>query len=414
MTDSHEGFNPQLRPVEAFPMRIDGQEMTCLRDPLGMAEQPIFLNEPQAFLVSLMDGTNSLRDIQASFFRQTSELLPIDTLENLVKQLDEHHYLNSPSFQIYYDSLVQEFRRSPTRPARYAGSAYEGSEPALRRQLDGFFACPEGPGPIAAPDPSRPVRGLIAPHIDFHRGGPSYAHAYKALAEHPGADRFIVFGTCHNPMQRRFALTEKDYETPLGLAATDREFVRQLAAKLPEDYFQDEFAHRAEHSIEFQIVSLRYILAEQRKVKVVPILVGSFQDILVARQTAAEDPEVDGMVSAVKETMSELQARYCVIAGADLAHVGRHFGDSTGPSDAFLREVAQEDGKFLEHVERGEAEQVFRFIAAERDRRRVCGYPPIYMTLRCLENPRGTLLDYRQWVDLKAGAAVTFASLAFF
>jgi len=403
-----------LRPVEAFPMLVNGQDMTCLRDPLGLAEQPIFLNEPQVFLVSLMDGANSLRDIQASFFRHALELLPIDALENLVKQLDEHHYLNSASFRIYYDSLVREFRRSPTRPARHAGTAYEGNESALRRQLDGFFTCPDGPGPIAAPDVSQPVRGLIAPHIDFRRGGPTYAHAYKALAEHPGADRFIIFGTCHNPMQGRFALTEKDYETPLGAVATDREFVRQLAAKLPPDYFQDEFAHRAEHSIEFQMVCLRYVLREREEVKAVPILVGSFQDILVACNTAAEAPEVEGMVAAVKETMSELRARYCVIAGADLAHVGRHFGDLTGPSDASLSEVAQEDRKFLEHVARGDAEEVFRFIAAERDRRRVCGCPPIYMTLRCLENPRGTLLNYRQWADLKAGAAVTFASLALF
>ena len=57
---------------------------------------------------------------------------------------------------------------------------------------------------------------------------------------------------------------------------------------------------------------------------------------------------------------------------------------------------------------------VFRFIAAEDDRRRVCGYPPIYMTLRCLENADGKILDYRQWADLQAGAAVTFAGAVLF
>jgi hypothetical protein len=215
-------------------------------------------------------------------------------------------------------------------------------------------------------------------------------------------------------MERPFALTEKDYETPIGAAVTDRDFVRRLAAKLPQDYFQDEFAHRAEHSIEFQVVCLRHVLREPEEVKVIPILVGSFQETLATGKTAAEQREVEDMVAAVKETMSEVYARYCVIAAADLAHVGRHFGDSAGPSAAFLKEVEQEDRKFLEHVERGDAEEAFRFIAAERDRRRVCGYPPIYMTLRCLQDPHGTLLDYRQWADLEAGAAVTFASLAFF
>lgn len=397
-------------------MQINGKQVTCLRDPSGLSEQPVFLNGPQAFLVSLMDGSNSLRDIQARFFRQTAELLPLEVLENLVKQLDEHRLLNSPSFRVFYDSLVQEFLRTPTRPARHAGAAYEGERDALRRQIDGFFTGPGGPGPISAPDPAQPLRGLIAPHIDFGRGGPAYAHAYKALAEHPGADRFIVFGTCHNPMQRRFALTEKDYDTPLGLARTDAEFVRRLAARLPDtsNYFEDEFAHRAEHSIEFQMVFLQYELGARQDFKVIPILVGSFQDILVEGRTAAGDADVANMVTAIKGTMADLPGNYCVVAGADLAHVGQHFGDASGPTEASLREVANEDRKFLERVERCEAEEAFQFIAAERDRRRVCGYPPIYMTLRCLENPRGRLLDYRQWADLQSGAAVTFAALALF
>ncbi len=390
--------------------------MTCLRDLSGLAEQPVFLNGPQAFLVSLMDGTNSLRDIQAAFFRQTTELLPLEVIENLVKQLDEHRLMNSPSFRVFYESLIQEFLRAPTRPARHAGTAYEAEKDALRRQIDGFFAGSGGPGPAAAPDTGQPLRGLIAPHIDFHRGGPAYAHAYKALAEHPGADRFIVFGTCHNPMQRRFALTQKDFDTPLGIARTDTEFVRKLAARLQGkcDYFQDEFAHRAEHSIEFQMVCLEYTLGGRQDFKVVPVLVGSFHDILVEGKAAAVDADVAGMVAAVRETVAELPGETCVVAGADLAHVGRHFGDASGPTESTLREVEDADRKFLERVERGEAEEAFQFIAAERDRRRVCGYPPIYMALRCLENPRGRLLDYRQWSDLEAGAAVTFAALAFY
>jgi hypothetical protein len=36
------------------------------------------------------------------------------------------------------------------------------------------------------------------------------------------------------------------------------------------------------------------------------------------------------------------------------------------------------------------------------------------MTLRCLEKADGSLLQYRQWTDLHAGAAVTYAALAFY
>ncbi|PYU94488.1 MAG: AmmeMemoRadiSam system protein B [Acidobacteria bacterium] len=406
--------HPRLRPVEAFPVRLQGQDLVCLRDPAALAEQPIFLNGPLVLLVSLMDGSKSLRDIQAEFMRQTGEMLFIENIEELVGQLENHHYLDSPSFSAYYEALVQEFRKLPVRPATHAGAAYEGTAEGLRRQIDTFFEHPDGPGTTGVSDHGEPLRGLIAPHIDFHRGGPAYAHAYKALAEHPGADRFIIFGTCHNMIQKRFALTEKGYDTPLGCAETDQEFVRRLAAKLPEDPFVDEFAHRGEHSVEFQAVCLKYLLGDRHPFKIVPILVGSFHDIYSDGKTAVQDPEIQAMVDAVVEVMQEMPASYCLIAGADLAHVGRRFGDPSGPTERFLKEVEEDDRALLHLVEAGDAEGVFRSIAADNDRRRVCGYPPIYMTLRCLENPRGKLLQYRQWADLEAGAAVTYASVALF
>ena len=390
-------------------MQIDGEEATCLRDPEGLAEHPVFLTGPQAFLVSLMNGANSLREIQAYYFRRTADILPMEALEKLVAQLDEYRYLESPAFRLYHDGLVREFQRQPSRPARHAGSAYEGDADALRRQMLELFA---GPGAAPAAEPTRPARGLIAPHIDFQRGGPTYAHAYRALIDYPGADRFIIFGTCHTAMKRRFAFTTKDFETPLGPAPTDREFVRRLAAKSPHDYFEDEFAHRGEHTIEFQAVCLRYLL--QGDFKIIPILVGSFHDLLAARTQAADDAEISALVSAIAATAAEMPGNYCVIAAADLAHVGRHFGDPAGPSEAALRDVAHQDQKFLQLVAQGDAEGAFRFIAAEDDRRRVCGYPPIYMTLRCVGNAEGKILDYRQWADLQAGAAVTFAGAVLF
>jgi AmmeMemoRadiSam system protein B len=405
---------PKLRTVEAFPVQNEGEELICLRDPEGFAEGPIFLNKYLAILVSRMNGQNTLRDIQADFMRATGELLAMEQLEGLVRQLDDQGYLESERFKEFYRSLVQKFLNSPTRGAEHAGSAYDGDPNALLLQIDSFFTHPEGPGPVAAPNPGDPLRGLIAPHIDFHRGGPTYAHAYRSLAEHPGADRFILFGTCHNPMQRRFALTSKNFETPLGTVETDHEFVRRLAAGIPQDYFADEFAHRAEHSLEFQAVFLKHTLRAPGSFKIVPILVGSFQDIYEDGRAASQDGEIDAFVKAVRSTMAEMPARYTVLAGADLAHVGRRFGDPSGPSPEAMESVAREDRRFLELVASGDAEGMFRSIAAERDRRRVCGYPPIYMTLRCLDGPRGQLLQYRQWTDFESGAAVTFAAMAIF
>ncbi len=76
--------------------------------------------------------------------------------------------------------------------------------------------------------------------------------------------------------------------------------------------------------------------------------------------------------------------------------------------------MEQEDRKYLELVAAGDAEGAIRSIAADGDRRRVCGAPPIYMTLRCLDQPLGRLLQYRQWADFESGAAVTYAAMALF
>jgi MEMO1 family protein len=413
MTEKDHRLHPRLRPVEAFPVQMNNHDFICLRDPESFAEQPIYLNQMLVFLVSRMDGDHSLRDIQTDYFRATGELLPIEELEGLVTQLDEQRYLDSPNFQSFYQSLVEEFKSAQHRPAHHAGSAYEDSYEGLVSQIQSYFDHPEGPGNHFSQDPARPLRGLIAPHIDFMRGGPTYAHAYKALAEHPGADTFVIFGTCHSPMPQRFSITDKDYETPLGPATTDRDFVSRLSARLGYQY-SEEFSHRAEHSIEFQAVCLRYILGDKQDFKIVPILVGSFHDIHAEGKTAAEDPEIQKAVNSVRETIGETKGRVCIIAGADLAHVGRRFGDTSGPTDYSLREVERKDRAFLELAAAGDAEGVFQSIASDNDRRRVCGYPPIYMALRCIDQPAGKLLQYRQWSDLDAGAAVTFAALAIY
>ena len=405
---------PKLRAVEAFPVQQEGEELICLRDPEGFAEGPVLLNKYLAFLVSLMTGQNTLRDIQADFMRATGELVAMEQLEGLVRQLDDHRSLESERFGEFYRDLVGKFLSSPSRDAAHAGSAYDAQPEALQCQLEGFFAHPEGPGPIAAPKPAGVLRGLIAPHIDFHRGGPTYAHAYRSLSEHPGGDRFILFGTCHNPMKRRFALTTKHFETPMGLVETDCEFVRRLAAGLSLDYFTDEFAHRAEHSLEFQAVFLKYTLRAAHSFKIVPILVGTFHDIYEEGNSASQNEEIGEFVTAVRSAMSAMPANYVVLAGADLAHVGRRFGDPSGPTQEAMESVGREDRRFLELVAAGDHDGMFRSIASERDRRRVCGYPPIYMTLRCLDRPQGQILQYRQWTDYESGAAVTFAAMALY
>jgi AmmeMemoRadiSam system protein B len=277
--------------------------------------------------------------------------------------------------------------------------------------MDGYFAAPAGPGPINRRARGTGVRGVIAPHIDFHRGGPAYAWAYRDLAERCDADLFIIFGTCHAGLAEPFALTRKDYETPLGAAVTDRDFVDALAAHARHDCFASELGHRGEHSIEFQAVFLRYLFGGRRDFTIVPILASFAHEAMARGRKPEQDRRVVAFLDAVAETAAATKRRVAFVAGADLAHVGPRFGDREPVSPDELARIEREDRAMLEPVAKRDAASFFASIEADNDRRRICGFSPIYALLRCLPSGSGAVRHYGQWPDPEA--VVTHASVVF-
>ena len=403
---------PPLRPVEAFPLEHEGEECIVLRDPGGYAASMVVLPRGLVEIVALFDGANSIVDVQAAVMRKHGDLVTRQRIEELVEALDGHGFLDSPRFAELRRGVDAAFLESATRPASHAGGAYpDGAEP-LRQAFDRFFDPPEGPGPIeagaAAP---RSVTGIVAPHIDFHRGGPAYAWAYRDVAERCDADLFIVFGTCHAGMADPFALTRKDYDTPLGAAAVDRDVVDALARRARQDCFASELAHRMEHSIEFQAVFLRYLFAGRRDVTILPVLTSFAHEAMARGKRADDDPRVGRFLEAVGDVIATSGRRVALIAGADLAHVGPRFGDPERVTPATLAEIGREDRAMLEAVAAGDAEGFFESVARDGDRRRICGFSPIYALLKTLGSGTGTLRRYGQWPD--ADGVVTFASVVF-
>jgi hypothetical protein len=320
--------------------------------------------------------------------------------------------MESPRFAERRAAIEAEFLASPTRPASHAGGAYAAEPDELRRAMDAFFTPPGGPGSIEWPGAAGgAVSGAIAPHIDFHRGGPAYAWAYRRLAESCEGDLFVVFGTCHAGMRDPFALTRKDYVTPFGPAAVDRDFVERVANRAGQDCFGSELAHRGEHSIEFQAVFLRYLYAGRRDFTIVPILASFAHEALARGLGPEDDPRVSRFLDAVGDAIVASGRRVVVIAGADLAHVGPRFGDADPVSPDELRRIEREDREMLGAVEAGDPRAFFDAVARDGDRRRICGYSPIYATLRVLGRGRGKLHRYDQWPDPQG--VVSFASVTF-
>jgi AmmeMemoRadiSam system protein B len=238
-----------------------------------------------------------------------------------------------------------------------------------------------------------------------------YAWAYREVAERSDADCFVVLGTCHAGMEDPFALTLKDYDTPFGPAVVDREFADALAGRCGADLVGSELAHRSEHSIEFQAVFLRYLFAGRREFTIVPILASFLHESLLTGEDPDADPAVARFFDALRETVAASGRKVCLVAGADLAHVGPRFGDPEPVSDPWLRTVETEDRAMLESVTALDARGFFDSVARDGDRRRICGLSPIYALLRSVEAKSGLLLRYAQWPDPQG--TVTFAGVAF-
>lgn len=404
---------PKLRPVEATPVRQDGRVYVHIHDPARVSDKLLIVPQPMMFVLAHFDGCHTLVDIQAAILRQFGQLVPREKLEEIVRQLDDALLLDSERFRQHLAAAAEEFRASPVRPPASAGGAYPADAAQLAAALDRCFAAAGGPGLPAQAGTNGLLTGLVAPHIDFQRGGPSYAHAYKALAEQCSAELFIVFGTAHFARGALYILTRKSFRTPLGTMPVDPHLVEALARRYRRSPFDEELVHKTEHSIEFQVVWLQHVLRGRRAI-LLPILCGSMDERVGDRASPLDVPEICDFVAALRDVVRESGLRACTVAGADLAHVGPQFGDEFPLTPQVMADVERADQALLAHVVHLNAEAFYDSLRADDNARHVCGGPPIYALLATTDATRCRLLDYRQATDYDAQRAVTFASLALY
>ncbi len=383
-----------------------------LQDLTGVLSQPVLIPfDGFNHVVRHFDGQSTLSEIQGRVLRATGLFLALNELESLVKRLDEAMIIEGPTFAAF----LQSYRESGRRPAALAGRSYAATVRALRAQLEQFFVGVDGAGLPAQNDGAQPngFRGILSPHIDFQRGGQVYSWSYKELVEHSHADTFVVLGVAHQYCRRRFALTCKDFETPLGVVATDRSYVDQITSLAGRDLFEDELSHRTEHSIEFQVVFLQYVLGGRRDFRIVPILVGSFHDLMERGVDPIDDPEVSRFVQALRAAESASGRRVAYIGGIDLCHVGPEFGDPNPVDPELQEQVRLFDGSMLDRAAAGDPGGWFRTAANVGNRWRVCGLAATYTMLQAIGPARGRLLNYRQAIDDRRTCCVSFASMVF-
>ncbi|MCX5768765.1 MAG: AmmeMemoRadiSam system protein B [Candidatus Hydrogenedentes bacterium] len=399
---------PALRNLDAAPVEENGETFICLSDPEGYVDGQVSLSGPAFFVAACLDGTTSMDDIRTAFAKQFGAQISEETVHKVVDFLDKSGFLQTETFFELRAEARRAFAAVDTRPAWLAGKSYPGEPGELREFLGHLLHTPHQ---AQGHKQSGSVRFLLAPHIDYGRGAAAYAAAYTHTA---GArPRLVfVFGVAHAGAEAPFVLTRKHFATPFGTVQTEVDVVGRLAEVCPWDPFESEMAHRTEHSIEFQAVLLAHLLGNRLdEARIVPILCGPLR----AETPPADPAHVAGVADFLAACREEARGGdVLVVAGADLAHVGRRFGDDLDVDEGVVRAVEARDREDLAFALKGDALGFYQSVMRDGNARKVCGVSCIYAALSTVDGTAGggKLLHYGYAED-PVGGIVSFAGAAF-
>ncbi len=418
-------IRPRLRnDLDLVPMATeDGTRLIVVRDPLELAgaDGALALRAETAPVLRLLDGSRTLEDIHRALCAATShngtataDTIPPELVQGFIRQLDEVYLLDNPRFQAARQALVQAFQNRRQPPAALAGKSYPKDKAAARTWVREFLGEGAGAPPVAAARlAGREIAALVAPHIELEVGRKLYAAAYNTLRGQ-SYDRVVVLGVGHNLVDGVFSITDKDFVTPLGTVPTDRLAVRSLRTAAGALAAPDDFVHRSEHSIEFQVVCLQHVLSGP--FSLVPVLCGSLYGPLiesgVSRPAALE--ALEPVIAQLTALLGSPSCRTLLVAGVDFSHVGLKFGDRK-PGIQLTREAVAVDRQLLAALAARDVESFCRANAAVRDRYHVCGFSTLAILLEALPaGCRGVELGYQTWHEHSTQSAVSFGAAAFY
>lgn len=394
---------PKLRPVEAFRIPDSGGATIGLRDRSGLSHAMLSMSAPALQVLALMDGTNTCAQIRRKAELAIGQTLAPDTLDRMLGYLEQVHFLEGPGFEAFYRQRQAAYRDAGVRSMRDAETL--GIHTGASELFEAIL------GNSAAAAPTRVVRGIIAPHLDYPRGRPCYAEAYGALRGVTAPDRVVILGTNHFGRGDGVVATANDFSTPLGIARTDRAFLERLENRCGE-LRTYELDHLHEHSVELQVAWLQFIF-------------GSALPPLVAilcpdpcRPTGAAGSDGDGVGvrdfgRALGALVGEDKADTLLVAGADLSHVGAAFGDDRPLDDAYLSDVRASDTAALNYIAQGDPEGFLDFVVQRENETNICSLGCIFALATALPDASATILRYHQAVDQRTQTCVTCAAVAF-
>jgi AmmeMemoRadiSam system protein B len=400
---------PSLRrTLELMPSPVAESPGLLVRDPFRYAEGVLILPPPLVPCLLLFDGRHDENDLRDALARIIGAAHVESLVAHIVGTLSGGGFLEDTVFAALRDQRHAAFAQESSRGPVHAGAAYPSDADELRRLLARYLE--EAPPPASPPDGD--LVGIAVPHVSPEGGWRSYGAGYSVLSPAHRDRTFVVLGTSHHGQPERYGLTAKPYRTPLGLTTTDDDLVRRVCGAAGDAACLEDYCHAVEHSIEFQVLFLQHLYGPA--VRVVPILCGPFAQATLGGGRPEDDPAVARMLGALREIGETERDRIFWVAGVDMAHVGRRYGDrfDAEAGEGPLAEVESEDRARCTLLSSGDAGGFWAAVQRGGDPLRWCGASPLYTLLQAARPGGGALLHYEQW-NIDPRSVVSCGALAF-
>lgn len=403
---------PRLRNIEPVPRGMDdGMPMFALRDPSGLSSAVLTVSMPVLSVLALMDGQTPGHVIRARFQEQWGAPLTEEDFGRVVELLDKAVFLQNDAFERRYEEMLAAYRAAGIRFSAHAEAmGITADDGAILREVLG----PSVDIPLlngALTTVRGRVRGIIAPHLDYPRGLPCYRMAYQALVGAPPPTRVVLLGTNHRGRSTSVVGTRNAFETPLGRVPVDSTWLDRLESELGS-LCRFELDHANEHSVELQLLLLQHLFGGSG-FSIVPFLCPCPCGTTGTRPADGEGADLADFAEAIHELLKNDEGDTLLLAGADLSHVGRAFGDDRDLDEASLSAVERWDREALKHLEAASPEAFVEALTVRGNSTRVCSAGCMFVLARALRDRRPRLLGYHQAVTRPLHNCVTCCAMIY-
>ncbi|MCX8167313.1 MAG: AmmeMemoRadiSam system protein B [Candidatus Micrarchaeota archaeon] len=154
----------------------------------------------------------------------------------------------------------------------------------------------------------KPSRIVVSPHAGYIYSGNCAGFSFSSLQSYLKDDSTVILvGPNHTGFGHAISISSVNWETPLGVLRSDKQFINELVKK--NNWLKlDEFAHVYEHSLE---VMLPFLQAINPNIKIVCICM-----LDQSQETSTL------LAKAIYQTIKDMDLKnnFCVVCSSDFTH----------------------------------------------------------------------------------------------